>query len=154
MFDFCPFHQRHLALSCPESFLRGVHSCSLFAEACNSSLLFSISCALFLAPKDFHEGAKNYRGVPLRARSFGPLARRRCAGIQSSQQHRGILVIHRHVFHNDKLFPVEGSSLRFASSRVKPSATSATGAASKKMPPSFASRCRTPDRKSASICRK
>src|SRR5882724_4198021 len=78
------------------------HSCSLFAGARNSSLLFSIPCALF---------AKNYRGVPLRARSFGPLARRRCAGIQSSKHHRGILVIHRHVFHNDKLFPVENCRL-------------------------------------------
>src|SRR5437763_6319009 len=51
--------------------------------------------------------AEKHRGVPLRACPFVPLPRRHGAGIQSSQQHRGILVIHRHVFHNDKLSPVE-----------------------------------------------
>src|SRR5256885_1797445 len=101
---------------------------------CLVLVFFTSAISLFLAPRAFFEGCTlahslperathllisqqlphslpKHRGVPLRARSFGPLARRRCAGIQSSQQHRGILVIHRHVFHNDKLFPVEDCRL-------------------------------------------
>ena len=40
---------------------------SLFHSLCqerNASPAFPITCALFLVPKDFHEGAQNSRGVP------------------------------------------------------------------------------------------
>src|SRR2546430_14133447 len=79
---------------------------------------FALSIALLpgaathlLISQQLPHSSQKHRGVPLRARPFVPLPRHYGAGIQSNLCHRGTLVIHRHVFHNDKLFPVEDCRL-------------------------------------------
>jgi len=78
------------------------HSAQTVAQKIGSTSFFSVACAQL---------QKQWGCTPSRITSHSRSHSALPAGIQLEKHLRGTLVIHRHVFHNDKLLPVEDCRL-------------------------------------------